>query len=243
MDRQTDFIWCPYVSIVDGFSLVLLDEEVEFDVSAYSSLLARTPLWLFPCGPSGSWARYNPHKVRHQFGYDQGVPSENPVVFGHEHFVTPFVLQTECSCLNKAPLLALLPENLRVRVLTQRACRYWNEIAVRFNDYTAAGRDECTFPPAPLAPINKSRHMKFNRGLVAYFMKEKIGFVAWHDEVTAWVAYAGEVFELWKKYESMAKARISAPLAHGEALNAKPPAKRERSETSVDTFAFPSPLP
>ena len=103
-----------------------------------------------------------------------------------------------------------------------------------------AGRDECTFPPPPSAPINKSRHMKFSRGLVAYFSKEKVGFVAWHDEVAAWVVYAGEVLEPWKKYEPMAKARIFAPLTRGEALNAKPPAKKERPETSVD--AFP-PLP
>lgn len=92
MDREADFVWRPYVSISDGFSSALLDEDVESDVSAYSSLLARTPLWLFPCGPSSSWARYNPHRVRHQFGYDQGVPSENPVVLDHEHFVTPFIL-------------------------------------------------------------------------------------------------------------------------------------------------------
>ena len=70
MDREVDFIWHPYVSIADGFLLALLDEDVESDVSAYSSLLAYTSLWLFPCGPLGSWARYNPHRVRHQFGYD-----------------------------------------------------------------------------------------------------------------------------------------------------------------------------
>ena len=164
-----------------------MDEDVESDVSAYSSLLACTPLWLFPCGPLSSWARYNPHKVRRQFRYDQGVPSENPVVFDHEHSVTPFVLQTRLSCLNKAPLLALLPENPRVGILTRRACQYWNEIAVRFNDYTAAGRDECSFPPPHLAPINRSCHMKFSCRLVSYLTKEKIGFVAWHDEVAAWV--------------------------------------------------------
>ena len=70
MDREVDFIWHPYVSIADGFLLALLDEDVESDVSAYSSLLAYTSLWLFPCSPLGSWARYNPHRVRHQFGYD-----------------------------------------------------------------------------------------------------------------------------------------------------------------------------
>nr|POE78301.1 hypothetical protein CFP56_64505 [Quercus suber] len=243
MDREADFVWHPYVSIADGFSFALLNEDVEFDVNAYSSLLACTPLWLFPCGPSGSWARYNPHKVRHQFGYDQGVLSENLVVLNHAHFMTPFILRTDHSCLNKAPLVALLPENLRVGVLTRKAYQYWNEIAIRFNDYAAAGRDEFTFPPSPSAPINRSCHMKFSSGLVAFFAKEKIGFVAWHDEVTAWVAYAGEVLEPWKKYEPMAKARVSAPLAHGEALNAKPLAKRERPETSVDAFALPSPLP
>ena len=41
----------------------------------------------------------------------------------------------------------------------------------------------------------------------------------------------------------MAKARVSAPLARCEALNAKPPAKWERSETSIDAFALPPPLP
>ncbi|KAL0010824.1 hypothetical protein SO802_005932 [Lithocarpus litseifolius] len=133
----------------------------------------------------------------------------------HEHSVTPFVLQTGCSCLNKAPLLALLPENPRVGVLTRRACRYWNEIVVRFNDYAAVVRDEYTFPPPFSAPINRSHHMKFSHGLVAYFTKEKIGFVAWHDEVAAWVAYAGEVHEPWKKCEPMAKARVSAPSACG----------------------------
>ena len=122
MNREVDFIWRPYVSIADSFSLALLDEDVESDVSAYSSLLARTPFWLFPCGPLGSWARHNPHRVRRQFGYDQGVPSKNPVFLDQLHFVTPFVLQNGRSCLNKAPLLALLPENLRVGVLTQRAC-------------------------------------------------------------------------------------------------------------------------
>ena len=118
MDREVDFVWRPYVIIVDGFLFVLLDEDVEFDVSAYSFLLAHTPLWLFLCGPSSSWARYNPHRVRRQFGYDQGVPSENPVVLDHEHSMIPFVLQIGRSSLNKAPLLALLPENLRVGVLT-----------------------------------------------------------------------------------------------------------------------------
>ena len=54
MNREVDFIWRPYISIADGFSLALLDEDVESDVSAYSSLLAHTPLWLFPCGPSSS---------------------------------------------------------------------------------------------------------------------------------------------------------------------------------------------
>ena len=44
MDREIDFIWRPYVSIVDGFLSVLLDEDVESDMSAYSSLLAHTPL-------------------------------------------------------------------------------------------------------------------------------------------------------------------------------------------------------
>nr|POE80493.1 hypothetical protein CFP56_25206 [Quercus suber] len=76
MDREADFIWHPCVSIVDGFSLALFDGDIESDVSAYSFLLARTPLWLFPCGPSSSWARYNLHRVRRQFGYDQGVPSQ-----------------------------------------------------------------------------------------------------------------------------------------------------------------------
>ena len=56
------------------------------------------------------------------------------------------------------------------------------------------------------------------------------------------MAYAGEVPEPWKKYENMAKARVSAPLARGEALNAKPPAKRERPEISINAFAFPPPL-
>nr|XP_023903651.1 uncharacterized protein LOC112015482 [Quercus suber] len=41
----------------------------------------------------------------------------------------------------------------------------------------------------------------------------------------------------------MAKARVSAPLARGESLNAKPPAKRERPKTSIDTSALPPPLP
>nr|POE60109.1 hypothetical protein CFP56_33270 [Quercus suber] len=171
------------------------------------------------------------------------VSSENLVVLDHEHSVTPFILQNGRSCLNKAPLPALLPENPRVRVLTRRACQYWNEIAVRFNDYAEAGRDECIFPPPPSALINRSCHMKFSRGLVTYFAKEKIGFVAWHDEVTAWVAYAGEVPKPWKKYEPMAKACVSAPLARGEALNAMPQAKREKLETSVDAFARPPPLP
>jgi len=121
------------------------------------------------------------------------------VVLDHEHSMTPFILRTRHSCLNKEPLLALFSKNPRVGVLTRRACQYWNEIAVKFNDYAAFGRDECTFPPSPSAPINKSCHMKFSCGLVAYFAKEKIGFVAWHDEVAAWVAYAGEVPELWKK--------------------------------------------
>ena len=164
-----------------------MDEDVESDVSAYSSLLACTPLWLFPCGPLSSWARYNPHRVRRQFGYDQGVPSENPVVLDHEHSVTPFILRTGRSCLNKEPLLALLSENPRVGVLIRRACLYWNEIPVRFNDYAASGSDEYTFPPPPSAPINRSRHMKFSCRLVSYLTKEKIGFVAWHDEVAAWV--------------------------------------------------------
>ncbi|KAK9987050.1 hypothetical protein SO802_032001 [Lithocarpus litseifolius] len=141
--------------------------------------------------PPFSWERYNPHRVRRQFGYDQGVSSENPMVLDHKHSVTPFVLQTGRSCLNKVTLLALLLENPRVGVLTRRACRYWNEIAVRFNDYVAVGK----------------------------------------------------VPEPWKKYEPMAKARVSAPSAHGEALNAKPPANRERLETSVNAFAFPHPLP
>ena len=57
------------------------------------------------------------------------------------------------------------------------------------------------------------------------------------------MAYAGEVPKSWKKYESMAKARVSIPLARGEALNAKPPTKRERPETYVDTFALPPLLP
>ena len=100
------------------------------------------------------------------------------MVLDHEHSVTPFILRAGHSCLNKEPLLALNSENPRVGVLTQRACQYWNEIAVRFNDYAASGRDECTFPPPPSAPIDRSRHMKFSRGLVAYFAKEKIGFVA-----------------------------------------------------------------
>ena len=165
------------------------------------------------------------------------------MVFDHEHFMAPFILQNRRSCLNKAPLLALLPKNPRVRVLTQKACRYWNEIVVRFNDYAVAGRDECILPPPHSALINKSRHMKFNRGLIAYFTKEKIGFMAWNDEVVAWVAYAGEVPKPWKKYEPMAKARAFTPSAHGEALNAKPLAKRERPKISVDTFAFPPPLP
>ena len=54
MDKGTDFIWSQYVRVVDDFLLALLDEDVEFDVNAYSSLLAHTPLWLFPCDPSGS---------------------------------------------------------------------------------------------------------------------------------------------------------------------------------------------
>ena len=85
--------------------------------------------------------------------------------------------------------------------------------------------------------------MKFSLGLVAYFTKEKIGFVAWHDEVVAWVVYAGEVPKPWKKYEPKAKAHVSAPSACGEALNAKPPTKRERPETFIDAFALPPPLP
>ena len=59
----------------------------------------------------------------------------------------------------------------------------------------------------------------------------------------AWVAFAGEVPELWKKFEPKAKARVSTPSTHGEALNAKPPTKRERIETFVDVFALPSLLP
>ena len=94
-----------------------------------------------------------------------------------------------------------------------------------------------------MAPINRSRYIKFSCGLITYFTKEKIGFVAWHNEVAAWVAYTGEVPEPWKKYEPMAKARVSVPLTHGEALNAKPSTKRERPETYVDAFAFPPPLP
>lgn len=38
MDREVDFIWHPYVGIVDGFSLVLLDKDVETDVSALVKL-------------------------------------------------------------------------------------------------------------------------------------------------------------------------------------------------------------
>ncbi|KAK7838254.1 hypothetical protein CFP56_020066 [Quercus suber] len=143
MDREANFIWIPYISVA-GFSLALLDEDVEFD----------------------------------------------------------------------APLLALLPENLRVGVLTRRACRYWNEIAIRFNDYATASKDECTFPPPPSTPINRPCHIKFSCELVAYFTKEKIGFVAW-------VAYAGEFPKPWKKYEPMVKARVFAPSTRGEALNAK----------------------
>ena len=59
----------------------------------------------------------------------------------------------------------------------------------------------------------------------------------------AWVAYAGEVPEPWKKYEPKTKARVSTSSTRGKALNAKPPTKRERTKTSVDVFALPSPLP
>ena len=51
-----------------------------------------------------------------------------------------------------------------------------------------------------------------------------------------------KVLEPWKKYENMAKARVFNPLARGEALNAKPSAKRERPEISINAFAFPPPL-
>ena len=39
MDKGTDFIWSQYVRVVNGFLLALLDEDVEFAVNAYSSLL------------------------------------------------------------------------------------------------------------------------------------------------------------------------------------------------------------
>jgi len=85
--------------------------------------------------------------------------------------------------------------------------------------------------------------MKFSHGLIAYFTKEKIGFVAWHDEVATWVAYVGEVPKSWKKDEPMAKARDFVPSTHGEVLNAKPSAKREIPEISITTSVLPPPLP
>ena len=39
MNREVDFIWRPYIICAAGFSFALLDEDVESDVSAYSSLL------------------------------------------------------------------------------------------------------------------------------------------------------------------------------------------------------------
>ena len=72
----------------------------------------------------------------------------------------------------------MVPNNSRVEVLTHRACQYWNEIVVRFNDYVAVGGNECIFPSPPLVPINRSHYTKFSCGLIAYFTKEKIGFVA-----------------------------------------------------------------
>lgn len=102
------------------------------------------------------------------------------------------------------------------------------------------GGNDCVFPPPPLVPINRSGHTKFRRGLIAYFKKEKTGFVAWH-EVGPWEAYAGEVPKSWEKDEPMAKAHVLVPSMHGETFNARPPVKRKRPETSVVAFALPLP--
>ena len=85
--------------------------------------------------------------------------------------------------------------------------------------------------------------MKFSHGLIAYFTKEKIGFVVWHDKVAASVANASKVPEPWKKYEPMAKAHVFVLSARGKVLNAKPSAKRERTKIFVDAFTLPPPLP
>ncbi|KAK7824882.1 hypothetical protein CFP56_033953 [Quercus suber] len=113
MDKEVNFIWRPYINVASSFSLASLDEDVGVDMN--------------------SRARYNPHRVRCQFGYDQGVPSENPVLLDHEHSVTSFILQTRCSHLNKTSPLAMIQDNSKAGLLTQRACQYWNEITVRID--------------------------------------------------------------------------------------------------------------
>ena len=57
------------------------------------------------------------------------------------------------------------------------------------------------------------------------------------------MAYVGEVPESWKKDEPIAKVHVPISLVYGETLNAKPPVKRKRPETSVIAFVLPPPLP
>ena len=95
------------------------------------------------------------------------MSSENPVLLDHEHSVTSFILQTGCSHLNKTSSRAMIPDSLKARFLAQRECRYWNEIAVRYNDYAAIDREKCIFLTPTLIPINRSHYMKFSRYLIA----------------------------------------------------------------------------
>lgn len=60
--------------------------------------------------------------------------------------------------------------------------------------------------------------MKFSCNVIAYLIKEKAGFVAWHERIEAWVACAGDVPKSWQKDEPMAKAHIHVPSARNKTL-------------------------
>ena len=47
INKEVNFIQRPYINVASSFSLAPLDEDVEVDMSTFSSLLAHTLLRLF----------------------------------------------------------------------------------------------------------------------------------------------------------------------------------------------------
>nr|POF22770.1 hypothetical protein CFP56_09747 [Quercus suber] len=177
-------------------SLGIVDGD---DNKVLNFLLITSPSSL-PCLNSSGFSlvKYNPHRVSHQFGLDQDVPTISDMEYDVREAMRPLLYGSAMDYWCEREVDVLILCRLREGRVTLNMCTYWRKIMSSFVNFVASQKQERVAIGPPRFDIPPNWCLVPNtRAVCSLATRQKISFAEWDANLDGWVVYDKNVPAEW----------------------------------------------